>query len=388
MTNLPVRTRLAGFMRTLRDNGLGAGLAETEAAARMLASGEFATIDRFQAGLRAICAGNRDEWEKFDAIFEAYWRARGMRSALRLIGASPADRRPPRLLPGHPGSEPADGAPDRTERRAGTEQDNPADGRARRSGASAAEALTETDLRHIADPDQIAQAHALAERLALKMRRSRARRARAQRNGERLDLRRTIQRSVAHGGLPLDLVRKRRRRRQIRLVVLLDASGSMSLYAAAFLRFIHGVLEAFERSDAFVFHTRLIHVAAALRERDPERAVARLSLMAQGFSGGTRIGESLATFNRHHAARALGGRGVAVILSDGYDTGPPEALAVEMAALRRRCRRVVWLNPMLGWDGYAPEAGGMRAALPHVDLFAPAHNLASLAALEGALARL
>ena len=110
--------------------------------------------------------------------------------------------------------------------------------------------------------------------------------------------------------------------------------------------------------------------------------------MAQGWSGGTRIGESLATFNRSYAASVLNRRSVVIIVSDGYDTGPPEQLAAELAALRRRARRVVWLNPMLGWQGYEPVARGMAAALPHVDLFAPAHNLESLAALEPYLAGL
>ncbi len=104
--------------------------------------------------------------------------------------------------------------------------------------------------------------------------------------------------------------------------------------------------------------------------------------MAEGWSGGTRIGESLATFNRSYAASVLNRRSVVVIVSDGYETGPPERLAGEMAALRLRARRIVWLNPMLGWRGYEPVTQGMVAALPHVDLFAPAHNLESLAALE------
>ena len=110
--------------------------------------------------------------------------------------------------------------------------------------------------------------------------------------------------------------------------------------------------------------------------------------MAEGVGGGTRIGESLATFNRHHAARVIHSRTCVMILSYGYDTGDPDALGAEMAALARRCRRIVWLNPLLGWDGYEPSARGMAAALPHVDLFAPAHTLESLAALEPYLARL
>ncbi len=251
-----------------------------------------------------------------------------------------------------------------------------------------AESLERTDFRHVTDPDELAATHALAARLARAMRARRTRRERASRRGARLDLRTTIHRSIAHGGTMLDLVHRRRRPKPLRLALLLDASGSMSLYTAVFVRFMHGMLACFREAEIFVFHTRLVHVTPALRERDAGRAVERLALIAQGVGGGTRIGESLATFDRWHAKRALRGRSALIIVSDGYDTGPPEALAQAMAALRRRCRRIIWLNPMLGWEGYAPEARGMAAALPYVDLFAPAHNLASLAALEPYLARI
>jgi uncharacterized protein with von Willebrand factor type A (vWA) domain len=129
-------------------------------------------------------------------------------------------------------------------------------------------------------------------------------------------------------------------------------------------------------------------VSASLRDRDVTRAVERLSLMAQGIGGGTRIGESLATFNRWHAARVINSRTAVMIVSDGYDTGEPDRLGEEMLRLSRRCRRIIWLNPLIGWEGYTAEARGMRAALPHVDLFAPAHNLESLAAIEPYLARI
>ncbi|MBN9278905.1 MAG: VWA domain-containing protein, partial [Hyphomicrobium sp.] len=174
----------------------------------------------------------------------------------------------------------------------------------------------------------------------------------------------------------------------LRLVILLDASGSMSLYTSVFVRFIHGVLDNFREAEAFLFHTRLVHVSSAMREKDAGRALERLSLLAQGVGGGTRIGESLATFNRWHARSVIHSRTCVMIISDGYDTGPPEQMAAEMRQLALRCRRIVWLNPMIGWDGYSPEARGMQVALPHIDLFAPAHNLKSLAALEPYLARL
>ena len=214
------------------------------------------------------------------------------------------------------------------------------------------------------------------------------RRERARRSGRRLDVRRTIHRSVGHGGTPIDLVWRRRKRRPLRLVILLDASGSMEPYTAFFVRFIHAAVDAFREAEAFVFHTSLVHVSSALRDRDVGRAVDRLALMAQGIGGGTRIGESLADFNRWHAGRVLISRTALIIVSDGYDTGDPALLADEMRRLKRRCRRIVWLNPLIGWRDYAPTARGMQAALPYIDLFAPAHNLESLAALEPYLIRI
>lgn len=377
--------RIALFLQALRENGFIVGLAETEAAARIAAHPDYARMHHLHAALRALCAGDRESWTRFDEIFDAHFRARGVRSATKLIGAAPAASKAPRLLPSAPGE--GEGNADRTERRPGGAP-NPADGRSRRAGASTSEGLAQTDFRHIADPAQLAEAHELAHRLAARMRRHRLRRTRAHKGGERLDLRRTIRASIAHGGVPIERILRRRVQAPSRLVVLLDASGSMSLYSSVFVRFVHGVLEAFDRADAFVFHTRLVPIGPTLRERDPDRAMARMALIAQGWHGGTRIGDSLATFNRHHAARTLGGRSLVLILSDGYETGPPERLAAEMAMLRRRCRRIAWLNPLLGWEGYTPTAAGMQAALPFVDVFAPAHNLASLAALEPLLTRL
>jgi len=150
----------------------------------------------------------------------------------------------------------------------------------------------------------------------------------------------------------------------LRLIVLLDASGSMSMYTGVFLRFIHGVLDEFRQAEASCFHTRLAYVSDAMKEKDAGRALDRLSIMAQGAGGGTRIGESLQTFNRWHAARVIHSRSCVMIVSDGYETGDAALLGREMAALARRCRRIVWLNPMMAWQGYAllPRHQGRAAA--------------------------
>jgi uncharacterized protein with von Willebrand factor type A (vWA) domain len=382
-----VRRHLAGFMRTLRDNGFAVGLAETRDALSILASSAAKRPASLAAALRALFCATHGDWERFDDIFQAYWLGRGMRRRQQISGSPTERRKAQRQFSSPTAPQEQPGLPDHAERREGPENENPADGRGRRGGATRAETLGATDMRHIADPEDVAAAHDLAERLARAMRARLVRRQRPRRQGRRLDLRRTIHRNISHGGTPIDLVWRRRKIKPLRLVILLDASGSMSLYTAFFVRFIHGVVDAFAEAEAFVFHTRLAHVSESLRDRDVERAIDRMSLMAQGLGGGTRIGESLATFNRWHAKRVINSRTAVMIVSDGYDTGEPELLANEMRRLRRRCRRIIWLNPLIGWEGYAPEARGMQAALPFIDLFAPAHNLASLAALEPYLAR-
>jgi uncharacterized protein len=384
----PMRQKLAGFARTLRDNGFKVGLAETRDALAILASPAAGRSAALKPAWRSLFCATHSDWQRFDEIFDAFWHGRGMRQRTTLSGAPRESRAPARKLADARAPQGTPGLPDHVERRQDDDGESPADGRGRREGASRTEALSVADLRHVVDPDDVAATHALAARLARVMRARLVRREQVRRRGRRLDLRRTIHRNVSHGGTLLDLAWRRRKIKPLRLVLLLDASGSMSLYTAFFVRFLHGVVDAFREAEAFVFHTRLAHVSPSLRDRDVTRAVDKLALMAQGIGGGTRIGESLATFNRWHARRVINSRTAVMIVSDGYDTGEPEQLGQEMRRLRRRCRRIIWLNPLIGWRDYSPSARGMQAALPYVDLFAPAHNLASLAALEPYLARI
>jgi uncharacterized protein with von Willebrand factor type A (vWA) domain len=378
--------KIAAFANLLRANGFAVGLAESRDALAVLASPAGRRISTLKPALRTLFSATREDWRRFDELFDAFWRGFGMRRIQPLAGSGGA-------TPGRGKPLPSSFSP---EAQLGTKEsgarDNEAGGDStsgdRRDAASSAEALASRDIRHIADPQESAKVHDLADRLARRMRARLVRRWRARRSGRRLDVRRTIHRSIAHGGAPIDLVWRRRKHRPLRLVLLLDASGSMELYTAFFARFLHAVVDAFREAEAFVFHTRLVHVSSALRERDVGRAIDRLALMAHGIGGGTRIGESLADFNHWHAARVISSRTAVVIVSDGYDTGEPKRLGDEMRRLARRCRRIVWLNPLLGWHDYEPTARGMQAALPYVDLFAPAHNLESLAALEPYLARI
>jgi len=378
--------RIAAFAGLLRENGFAIGLAESRDALAVLASEPARRLSSLKAALRALFCTRRADWRRFDALFDAFWQGAGVRRAHKLGRAAARPPGQPRLLPETFAS---DSKPLDTHGASRGDGDGERDSRAEsRDEASDARALAAKDIRHIADREEAAKVHALAERLARRMRARLVRRERARRSGQRLDVRRTIHRSVSHGGTPIDLVWRRRKHRPLRLVLLLDASGSMDAYTAFFVRFIHAAVGAFREAEAFIFHTHLAHVSSALRERDVGRAIDRLALMAQGVGGGTRIGECLADFNRWHSGRVINSRTALIIVSDGYDAGDPQTLDLEMGRLARRCRRIVWLNPLLGWCDYAPVARGMQAALPYVDLFAPAHNLESLAALEPYLARI
>lgn len=384
-----LRFRLAGFVRSLRDSGFKVGLAETRDALRLIQTPLSRRPDGLKAAYRALFCGRMSDWQRFDDFFDAYWLGRGVKSGVKVSGTSSRKgMKTIRDLQETQGSKQDTIAGD-VERKPGEEDEETGDTPSgRREGASIADNLGQVDFRNIQDPEASQKAHALAERLARSMRVRLTRRDRQKRKGPRLDLRRTIRHSIAHGGTLIELIHKGPRDRQLRLVMLLDASGSMNNYTGVFTRFVHGILDNFREAEAFLFHTRLVHVSSALSERDAGRALDRMGLMAQGVGGGTKIGDALADFNRWHATRVIHSRTCVIILSDGYDTCSPDVLGSEMARLRRRCRRIVWLNPMIGWEGYEPATAGMQAALPHVDLFAPAHNLDSLAALEPYLARL
>ena len=384
-----VVAKLAAFLKTLRDSGFAVGPREGQDAASLMAAGYAAKPGLLRSAFKHLFSARKSDWDRFDGIFDAFWLGKRVRSRSLTVGSTKAANSPSLKSLQDRKSEPS-GGEGATDQIPSDGNDAPEDraGEGRMEGASRAQNLSEVDFRKMADPGQIEEAHEVAARLAKTMRTRLTRRDLARRRGYRLDLRRTIHSNISHGGVPISLVRRQHKAKPLRLVMLLDASGSMSMYTGVFLRFIHGVLDEFREAEAFLFHTRLAYVSDAMKEKDAGRALDRLSIMAQGAGGGTRIGESLQTFNRWHAARVLHSRSCVMIVSDGYETGDAALLGREMAALARRCRRIVWLNPMMAWEGYAPEAAGIKAALPYVDLYAPANTLKSLTELEPYLAKL
>jgi uncharacterized protein with von Willebrand factor type A (vWA) domain len=383
-----VLAKLSGFLQLLRKHEFVVGLRESRDAARVLALENMNDANRVRDGMKTLLCSRASDWKAFDALFDSHWMSKGLKKVMKFAGSAASSTKPA-LQQVAPENSEKGAASELADQIADEHGNEIEDGSTAKSeGASRGEVDATTDFRKIADPAELEKAHAAAERLAKLMRTKLTRRDRARNKGHRIDLRATIHRNISAGGIPINLKYRQRKQKPLRLVVMLDASGSMQMYTAVFTRFIHGVLDHFREAEAFVFHTRLAHISSAMKEKNATRALERMSLMTQGVGGGTRIGECLATFNKWHARRVLNSRSCLMIFSDGYDTGDPKTLSTELRRLRRRCRRIAWLNPMAGWDGYKPDAKAMQLAMPYLDLFAPAHNLKSLEALEPYLARL
>ncbi|MEM9062541.1 MAG: VWA domain-containing protein [Pseudomonadota bacterium] len=369
-------------------NGLVAGPQETQDALAALSAVDATDAEQARLALKSLLASGEDAWRGFDDLFEAYWFNTGKQRQgevkadhLRTQAARPTLWQP------HLGED-ADGGQDTDDDGRPDAGDGEAEGTDGRLIATRTENLTRRDLRELMDDESLRAAEAAAERLAKALRDRRSRRHRMAMRGRKLDMRRILRSSLARGGEPLDLHRRRRPERPLQIVALCDVSGSMAVYARVFLAFVKGLVGVDTKTDAYLFHTKLMRVTGALRDHDTLRAAGRLSLMAEGFGGGTDIAGSLTRFNDAYARHSVGGRTVVLILSDGYCTSKPSELAAALVRLRRRARRIVWLNPLLGWRDYEPVARGMAAALPHLDAHLPANTIDALGALEVEFERL
>ena len=235
-------------------------------------------------------------------------------------------------------------------------------------------------------PDELAELYRLMTALELATPLRRTRRYEKRRRGERIDLRRTLRGSLRTGGDPVRLRRRRRRVVPRRLVLLCDISGSMEPYARAYLQFLACAAGCGPNAEAFAFATRLTRLTRALRSRNPERAIQRAAAAAPDWSSGTRIGEALRAFNDRHGRRGMARGAVVVILSDGWERGDPAFVGRELERLSRLAYRIVWVNPRMAADAFSVRAGGMVAALPHIDALVSGHSFAALREVTEAIA--
>jgi len=376
--------RMAGFMAHLRQHGFKLGVGEAENALSALTHINAAHPDDARLALKSVCTGCADDAAAFDTLFDSFWMNEG-RVRTRVMPGTTMQSRPNLRssmdAAGQSGSAGQTHSPDSGEGEA------EADGSGRLIATTVSN-LMKKDLRDVVSPQDIAQAEQLAARLGAALRDRRSRRHRAASKGAQIDFRRVIRRSLATGGEPITLPRRTRPDRPVNIVALCDVSGSMTIYARVFLAFLAGLMRADPNTDAYIFHTRLVRITQALRDADAMRALNRLTLLSDGFGGGSRIGAALDQFARSYARKSVNGRSVVLILSDGYDTDPASDLGAAMQRLKKRGCRIIWLNPMKSWRDYAPVAGAMAAALPYLDHFSAAGSLDDLAQLEPELTRL
>jgi uncharacterized protein len=376
------------FARLLRRAGLPVGPAETLAAQQALSLIELGDKAEVRTALRSVMTHRHEHQEVFDQAFALFWRdptAAEQAAAMALLEAQKDKKleRPP------PASRRIAEAMQQKRDRREQPKDEPPVQHAVLT-VSDQERLQRMDFEAMSAED-IAAAKREIRRLTLPLDLRKTRRLRPDVLGPVTDLRRTIRQSLRQGGEILSIARNRRQTRVPPLVVLCDISGSMSRYAQILLHFLHAVTNDRDRVHVFLFGTRLTNITRQLRHRDPEVAFQTVAHIVPDWSGGTRIGEALAEFNRRWAKRVLAQGAVVLLITDGLDR-PRDAehaneLAENMDRLHRSCRRLIWLNPLLRWSGFEPKSQGIRAMLPHVDDFRPVHNLASLRSLVDLLSR-
>lgn len=338
-----------------------------------------------KAAAQAVLVSRRRDLPWFSKAFELFWQARDPRELEQLELGLMIQRRT-----------------ERTKRAAiqklalndsdgGDEREDERDRAARAQLYSAREALRQKDFAEL-EGDELDDIKRLMATMRWELETRRTRRLRPDRHGHRLDLRRTLRRSLTQGGEMVDLVHRGRKHRRRPLVLLCDVSGSMEPYSRLLLHFIYAVSHprsadpGVSRVEAFAFGTRLTRLTQELAERDVDRALQAAAHRIEDWGGGTRTGDALREFNFTWSRRLLGQGAAVLIISDGWDRGDIGLLGHEMERLHRSCHRLIWLNPLLGSPDYQPLTRGIVAALPHVDDFLPVHNLASLEQLGDLLA--
>jgi hypothetical protein len=366
------------FARALRRAGLALGPASVVDAIRAVEVAGIAVRDDLYWTLHAIFVKRRDQHAVFDEAFRLFWRSR---KHLHQMLSPPPDGETAAEAPPRPAARRAAEALFAREPppRPPSEQVE-IDARLMVSGE---EALRQRDFAQMSAAE-IVEAERRIAGMRMPEERMRTRRLVASAPPGAIDARRTLRASLRTGGKMILLQHRRRREVLAPVVVLCDISGSMSHYTRIFLHFIHALGET-RRVTSFLFGTRLTNVTRELRRRDVDEALAACSAAVPDWSGGTRIAAALHEFNRKWSRRVLGQGAIVLLFSDGLERDRGEDLAVEMDRLHRSCRRLIWLNPLLSFEGFAARATGIRAMLPHVDEFRPIHSLDSMAALCRAL---
>ncbi len=377
-TEASLLTETVLFGRALREQGLAVTPAVAVDAVRTLGLIDLDDRQETYLSLRSVLTSRVEEFPVFEEIFDRFWMRLGRNSqpdkvvdgetrssVKKQAGRSSLSTAPKGLaffLENWTGALSSETEPISL------------------PAASSTESSAEKDFS-LLGADDCEEITRLARRIVKRLASKSSRRWKPVRRGSRVNLRRSLRQSLRTGGELVELSFKQRKQQKTKLVVICDVSASMDLYSRLLLQFVHGLQNCYARVETFAFSTSLERITGHLKDRAYKQALESLSANVRGWSGGTLIGPSITAFNSRWP-KLVDKRTIVVILSDGWDTGEPEVLAESLASLRRRSGRLIWLNPLLGSPSYQPLTCGMQAALPHIDVFAPLHNLASLRALE------
>jgi uncharacterized protein len=368
------------FARALRAAGIPVGPGAVLDALEALKVAGVGTREDFYWTLHAVFVKRHEHSVLFDQAFRIFFRRRGYIDQLlaMMLPQAPVAPQTPRAGATRVHEALFAGLDDKLKKEREVEVDA-------RMTVSDREVLQRKDFAQMTAAE-IAAAKDAMKRLVLPLAELRTRRLTPHRHGHLIDIRRTLRASMKGGGDFIDLRFIGPKTRPPPLVALLDISGSMSQYSRIFLHFLHALTDARKRVGTFLFGTRLSNVTRALRERDPDDALAACSAAVPDWSGGTRIASSLRAFNRLWARRVLAQGAVVLLITDGLERDADDTLAFEMDRLHRSCRRLIWLNPLLRFEGFEARARGIKAMLPQVDEMRPIHNLESITGLVAALA--
>ena len=366
-------SNLVGFCRHLRNQGLLSGLGEQMDALRALDQIPLREKEPFRMALRTSLAKSSREQEIFDEHFRKFWYVWESSEEFyrKPPGEEEEERAKIRVIDERQQKSTYLSINDWMNQESESEEVKEA------AGYSPFEVDTERDFSQFGNEelqDVITLINEIGKRLATRF----SRRMRHSKRHGPMDLRRTMRQSLRRGGDLLDLMHRRRRRQRLKLVLICDVSKSMDLYSRFLIQFIYAFQTVYRRIETFVFSTSLHRITDQLKEQSMDEAVARLSENVPDWSGGTKIGASLKQFVDDFSLKVVDPATVVLVISDGWDTGEVELLSESMAHLNRSSRSLIWLNPLKGSPDYEPTTRGMQAALPHLDLFASAHNLNSL----------
>ncbi len=371
--------RLFKFVELLRVNGFQAGASEIQSAHFIATQPLLQSAQLMHDALRSVFCKSEKQWRQFPLLFKIYWYADSHHTEQAGNNASNSSR----------GTE-TTGLSYFSESQA-QEQTLDSDKEILEitsGGASDARTLGQRDFRFVFNPHDMRRIEHVVDDISRRMQKRLRRRTAQHRHKGQLDLRRTNRRSLQYHGWPFDLRFSHKKKTPARFLLLLDVSQSMEIYSYLFLRFARGLIQAFKDTDAYAFHTDLIPIGDELRDKSIVRLENKLKNLSSGWLGGTRIAESLQDFNTNYAKTTVTRNTVVIIFSDGYDSGDPQAMLSQILEIKSQCRRLVWVNPLIGrgmaTDTPLPIEQSLAAVIPHLDLYTSAHNLVSLKNLEPA----